>query len=464
MPNEFIYERAKVYFSILDSFKLEYAVFAGQSIGMIRNGRNIPWVDDYDIMIFTSSIIKFEKEIKPVLENNGYSISTLKFNPYDKIQSNLINSNQLNQIKKIKNFVIFGYQITYKSENSTVFLCDIFISHKSDKLEGINKSWGIYNRGNIPITSALPFVRKKFDNDLYLPFFNNMNNEVELTYGSIKSCTIYTHSRKWRIKYDNWEDAYNDFNCIKNMAILNTKNKININKNYKGINNLTIPIKNNFNKDYDILIYLNTNNIGKIFIHNNEFLIKYVMVIKYYFPNMKIEFFSYDTNIKTIPFLNHVNILHVKNEYIYNYYNNSKFIYLNKPKIDFIKLITFGTFDLFHIGHQKIFERCLKYSDYIVVGISSDEFTFNKKQIIPTDNFETRQKNVYNCKNVKKVFSEESLELKNDYIKEYNANILIMGDDWKDKFNWVDCSVIYLERTPDISSTMLRNIAQNNKN
>ena len=66
MPNEFIYERAKVYFNILDSFKLEYAVFAGQSIGMIRNGKNIPWVDDYDIMMFNSSINKFQNEIKPI--------------------------------------------------------------------------------------------------------------------------------------------------------------------------------------------------------------------------------------------------------------------------------------------------------------------------------------------------------------------------------------------------------------
>ena len=240
------------------------------------------------------------------------------------------------------------------------------------------------------------------------------------------------------------------------------KNKINKNQDYKPINNLTIE-KNNFENDYDILLYININNIGKIFIHNNNFLIKYSMSIKYYFPNIKIEFFSYDIDIKIVHFLNHVDILHVKNEVIYNYYNDNEIFYINKPKIDLIRLITFGTFDLFHKGHERIFERCLNYSEYIIVGISSDEFTFNKKQIIPTDNFETRETNVYNCKNVKKVFSEESMELKNDYIKEHNAHILIMGDDWKDKFNWVDCSVIYLERTPDISSTMLRQIEKTTK-
>jgi glycerol-3-phosphate cytidylyltransferase len=48
------------------------------------------------------------------------------------------------------------------------------------------------------------------------------------------------------------------------------------------------------------------------------------------------------------------------------------------------------------------------------------------------------------------------MDLKNEYIKNYNSNILVMGDDWKDKFDWVDCCVIYFKRTPDICSTMLR--------
>jgi len=60
------------------------------------------------------------------------------------------------------------------------------------------------------------------------------------------------------------------------------------------------------------------------------------------------------------------------------------------------------------------------------------------------------------CKFVKKVFEETSMELKNYYIEMCGANILIMGDDWLDKFDWVGCCVIYLPRTPNISSTMLR--------
>jgi glycerol-3-phosphate cytidylyltransferase len=126
--------------------------------------------------------------------------------------------------------------------------------------------------------------------------------------------------------------------------------------------------------------------------------------------------------------------------------------------MDTIKLITFGTFDLFHIGHKNIFDKCKNYAETIVVGLSSDRFTHEKKNIYPTDNFETRKNNIMSySKFVVEVFSEEKMELKNEYIKKHNANLLLMGDDWAGHFDSMDCAVIYEKRTPDISSTMLRN-------
>ena len=454
MPSEFIYQKAKIYFNILDFFKLEYAVFAGQSIGMLRDKKNIPWVDDFDIILFSYNIKKFMKIVIPLLEKNNYKIN---------IKTNKIRYKNLSRLKYSKLLSItYGFQISSKAPNSRIFLCDVFVAINSNNiLEGVNKDWGIYSKAKIPISSVLPFKRLKFDYDLELPFFNNIINEVKLTYGCIKTCIISTHSHPWKIKYDNWNDAYKDFNYVKNYAITNTKNKININKKYDSTNKLVINKNHIFKNDHDLLIYINIYNIGTIYVFDNLFLIKYVLTIKYYYPEINIEFFSYDKDIEVVFFLNSVNILHVKNQEIYDYYNDNLFFYINKPKIDMIRLITFGTFDLFHIGHQKIFERCLEYSDHIIVGISSDNFTFEKKQIIPTDNFETREKNVIACKNVKEVFSEESMELKNTYIKEKNANILVMGDDWKNKFDWVDCCVIYLERTPDISSTLLREQLKN---
>ena len=125
------------------------------------------------------------------------------------------------------------------------------------------------------------------------------------------------------------------------------------------------------------------------------------------------------------------------------------------------RIITFGTFDLFHIGHLKILERAKKEGDYLIVGISSDELNIakGKKSVVPLNE---RIEIVKSIKYVDEVFIEEKLELKDIYIKNFKADLLVMGDDWKDKFNWVSCPVKYLDRTPNISTTDLKiNIAHN---
>lgn len=121
--------------------------------------------------------------------------------------------------------------------------------------------------------------------------------------------------------------------------------------------------------------------------------------------------------------------------------------------------ITFGTFDVFHFGHLRILERSRELCDKLVVGISSDELNFSKKGKLPVYNFEERARIVGALKVVDEVFKEESLELKAEYIKKYNASVLIMGDDWAGKFDWVkehcDVEVIYLPRTPSVSTTAI---------
>ncbi len=120
------------------------------------------------------------------------------------------------------------------------------------------------------------------------------------------------------------------------------------------------------------------------------------------------------------------------------------------------RVITFGTFDLFHIGHLRILERSKQEGDYLIVGVSSDELNERKgkKAVFPINE---RLEIVKALKCVDEVFIEDSLEKKDDYIKHFKADILVMGDDWKDKFNWVSCPVKYLERTPNISTTYLKN-------
>lgn len=119
------------------------------------------------------------------------------------------------------------------------------------------------------------------------------------------------------------------------------------------------------------------------------------------------------------------------------------------------RVITFGTFDLFHIGHLQILERAKKEGDYLIVGISTDALNYSKKQKNPICPQEDRSRIIQALKVVDEVFYEESLELKGEYIQKYNADILVMGDDWKGKFDNFNnlCDVVYLARTPSVSTT-----------
>ncbi len=122
------------------------------------------------------------------------------------------------------------------------------------------------------------------------------------------------------------------------------------------------------------------------------------------------------------------------------------------------RVITYGTFDLFHIGHLKLLQRIKDLGDELIVAVSTDEFNNvkGKKTIIP---YEQRAEIVRNIKCVDKVIPENSWEQKISDIKKYNIDIFAMGDDWEGKFDFLKeyCEVIYLKRTEGISSTQLKN-------
>lgn len=127
-----------------------------------------------------------------------------------------------------------------------------------------------------------------------------------------------------------------------------------------------------------------------------------------------------------------------------------------KTNNNFMKrVITFGTFDLFHIGHLRILERARAQGDYLIVGISTDALNFSKKQKNPIYTEKDRMRIIESLKVVDEVFYEESLELKGEYIQKYNADVLVMGNDWEGRFDEFKslCEVVYLERTPSISTT-----------
>ena len=121
------------------------------------------------------------------------------------------------------------------------------------------------------------------------------------------------------------------------------------------------------------------------------------------------------------------------------------------------KIITFGTFDVLHVGHIRILQRARALGDYLIVGVSSDALNFSKKQRYPVYPESERIEIIQSIAGVNEVFREDSLELKGEYIKKYQADVLVMGDDWVGRFDEFKalCEVIYLPRTEGISTTQL---------
>ena len=120
-------------------------------------------------------------------------------------------------------------------------------------------------------------------------------------------------------------------------------------------------------------------------------------------------------------------------------------------------VITFGTFDVFHVGHLRVIERARAFGDRLVVGVSADALNLRKKDRLPVFSQAERLEIVAALRAVDEVFVEESLELKRDYIRQYDAEVLVMGDDWAGRFDELSdiCRVEYLPRTPAISTTAL---------
>lgn len=120
-------------------------------------------------------------------------------------------------------------------------------------------------------------------------------------------------------------------------------------------------------------------------------------------------------------------------------------------------VITFGTFDVFHVGHLRVIERAASLGDRLVVGVSADALNERKKGRSPVYSQAERMEIVAALRAVDDVFLEESLEQKRDYIVEHGADVLVMGDDWQGKFDDLKdvCEVVYLPRTPAISTTAL---------
>ena len=124
-------------------------------------------------------------------------------------------------------------------------------------------------------------------------------------------------------------------------------------------------------------------------------------------------------------------------------------------------LITYGTFDLFHVGHVRLLKRIKERGDKLIVAVSTDEFNLlkGKKTIIP---FDQRVEIVKAIRYVDKVIPENNWEQKRNDIKKYNVDEFVMGDDWKGKFDDLKdlCDMTYMPRTKDTSTSLKKSLKE----
>ena len=122
------------------------------------------------------------------------------------------------------------------------------------------------------------------------------------------------------------------------------------------------------------------------------------------------------------------------------------------------RIITYGTFDLLHYGHINLLRRAKQQGDYLIVALSTDEFNWNSKQKKCYFEYERRKALLEAIRFVDLVIPEESWEQKTEDIKLYHVDTFVMGDDWEGKFDFLKehCEVVYLPRTPEISTTQIK--------
>ena len=123
-----------------------------------------------------------------------------------------------------------------------------------------------------------------------------------------------------------------------------------------------------------------------------------------------------------------------------------------------IKVITYGTFDLFHEGHYKLLQRAKQLGDYLIVGVTTEEYDRTRGKLNVVDSLLTRIENVKKTGFADEIIIEEAAGQKVSDIQKYGIDVFTVGSDWEGQFDYLGdyCKVVYLERTKNISSTMLR--------
>ena len=123
------------------------------------------------------------------------------------------------------------------------------------------------------------------------------------------------------------------------------------------------------------------------------------------------------------------------------------------------RIITYGTFDLLHYGHINLLKRAKALGDYLIVVLSTDEFNSKMKSKVTYFSYEERKQLLESIRYVDLVVPENTWEQKVNDVQAYHVDTFVMGHDWEGKFDFLKkyCEVMYLDRTPEISTTKIKN-------
>ncbi|MCH8492467.1 MAG: glycerol-3-phosphate cytidylyltransferase [Idiomarina sp.] len=122
------------------------------------------------------------------------------------------------------------------------------------------------------------------------------------------------------------------------------------------------------------------------------------------------------------------------------------------------RIITYGTFDLLHYGHINLLRRAKQQGDYLIVALSTDEFNLRSKNKVCYFEYEKRKALLEAIRYVDLVIPEENWEQKSEDVVRYHVDTFAIGDDWQGQFDFLKefCDVVYLPRTPEISTTQIK--------
>ena len=122
------------------------------------------------------------------------------------------------------------------------------------------------------------------------------------------------------------------------------------------------------------------------------------------------------------------------------------------------RVITYGTFDLLHYGHINLLRRAKASGDYLIVALSTDEFNWREKQKKSYFSYDERKAMLEAIRYVDLVIPEENWGQKKADVEKYHVDVFVIGDDWTGQFDFLrdQCEVVYLPRTPEISTTKIK--------